>query len=71
MPYPLAVGGKWAYSYEGKSTRGERWSGELHCEVASAARIKVGTTEHDTCTVVCEDNTGSVKTTYTCTVYRE
>ena len=42
-----------------------------HCEVASAARAKVGTTEYDTCTVVCEDTTGSVKTTYTYTVYRE
>jgi len=70
-PYPLTVGGKWAYSYEGKSPSGDRWSGELHCEVASAARVRVDTIDHDVCTVVCEDNIGTVKTTYTYTIYRE
>ncbi|MGH7335693.1 MAG: hypothetical protein ACREKS_23675 [Candidatus Rokuibacteriota bacterium] len=70
-PYPLTVGGKWVYSYAGKSTRGDRWSGELHCEVASAARVRVDTAERDVCTVVCEDNVDNVKTTYTYTIYRE
>lgn len=36
-PYPLTLGSKWVYSYEGTNTRGDRWTGQRHCEVAGIA----------------------------------
>ena len=65
VPYPLALGGKWVYSYAGTNTRGDHWTGQRHCEVAGNARVKAGAVEHDTYKVVCEDNGGNTKATNT------
>lgn len=65
MPYPLTLGGKWVYSYSGTNTRGDRWAGQRHCEVAGTTRIKTGAVEHDAYKVVCEDNAGNTQTTRT------
>jgi hypothetical protein len=54
-PYPLGTGGKWAYSYSGRNTRGNEWSGRRECEVKGPARVKTAIGEHDTYKVVCED----------------
>jgi hypothetical protein len=64
-PYPLAVGGKWAYSYAGTNTRGNQWSGERACEVKGSARVKAGAGEHDTYKVICEDTQSDMKTVRT------
>lgn len=61
-PYPLTLGGKWAYSYSGTNSRGDQWSGQPSCEVAGTARVKTVSGEHDTYKVACEDTTRSSKT---------
>ena len=64
-PYPLTLGGKWVYSFEGSNTRGDRWTGQRHCEVAGIARVKAGTAEHDAYKIICEDNAGNAMSTHT------
>jgi hypothetical protein len=64
-PYPLVAGGKWAYSYAGRNTRGNEWSGRRECEVKGPARVKTATGEHDTYKVVCEDRQSDVNTVRT------
>lgn len=61
-PYPLTLGSTWVYSYAGTNTRGDRWTGHRHCQVAGAARVKAGSAEHDAYKVLCEDNGGNSKT---------
>jgi hypothetical protein len=61
-PYPLAAGGKWAYSYAGTNARGNKWSGERFCEVKGTARVKTTGGEHDTYKVICEDVQTDMKT---------
>ena len=53
---PSPSGGTWVYSYAGTNTRGDRWTGQRHCEVAGTARVKAGAAEHDAYKIVCEDN---------------
>ncbi len=64
-PYPLTLGGKWAYSFSGANKAGGRWDGQRDCEVKSTARIKTGMGEHDTYKVVCEDSAKDWKTIHT------
>jgi hypothetical protein len=64
-PYPLALGGKWAYSYSGENTRGNKWTGVRECSVQGSARVKTVSGEHDTYKVVCDDNQGDFKATFT------
>ena len=64
-PYPLTAGSKWVYSYDGTNVRGDRWTGQRHCEVRGTARVKAGAAEHDVYKVLCEDNAGNTRTTYT------
>jgi hypothetical protein len=64
-PYPLALGGKWAYSYSGQNTRGNKWTGHRECSVQGSARVKTGSGEHDTYKVVCEDNQDNFKASHT------
>jgi hypothetical protein len=64
-PYPLALGGKWAYSFSGTNTRGDQWAGERECEVKGTARVTTGTGEHDTYKVICRDSTRSSTVTRT------
>jgi hypothetical protein len=61
-PYPLTVGGKWAYSYSGANTKGDQWQGQRDCEVMGTSKVKTGIGEHDTYKVVCNESTKSSKT---------
>ena len=64
-PYPLTLGSTWVYSYAGTNSRGDRWTGQRHCEVPATARVKAGSTEYDAYKIICEDNGGNTKVTYT------
>ena len=64
-PYPLAVGSKWAYSYEGRNSKGNRWAGQRDCSVQGVTRVKIGSGEHETYKLVCEDNQENFKATNT------
>jgi hypothetical protein len=61
-PYPLTVGGKWAYSYSGANTKGDQWQGQRDCEVMGTSKVKTGIGEHDAYKVVCDESTKSSKT---------
>jgi len=53
--FPLAVGQRAAYRYQGRSTADRRgWSGRGRCNVAAAERITVPAGTFDTYKVVCE-----------------
>ena len=53
--FPLAVGRRAAYRYQGRSTADPRgWSGRGRCSVAAAERITVPAGSFDTYKVVCE-----------------
>lgn len=65
MPFPLTLGGKWAYSYAGENSRGNKWTGQRDCAVQSGARVKTGSGEHETYKVVCEDSQENFKATHT------
>jgi hypothetical protein len=64
-PYPLALGGKWAYSYSGQNAKGNKWTGRRDCSVQAAMRVKTVSGEHDTYKVVCDDNQGDFKASHT------
>lgn len=64
-PFPLTIGGKWTYSYAGQNSRGNKWTGVRGCAVQSETRVRVGSSEHETYKVVCEDSQENFKATNT------
>lgn len=64
-PWPLAVGSKWAYSYAGANSRGNKWTGQRDCAVQGVTRVKTGSGEHEAYKVVCEDAQENFRATNT------
>ena len=60
--WPLQVGNKWKYDYEGSTDSGRSWSGQTSCEVTGQVRVSVPAGSFDTYRVACE--TANVKRTY-------
>ena len=52
--WPLKVGNKWKYDYEGSTESGRSWSGQRSCEVKGQVRVSVPAGGFDTYRVVCE-----------------
>ncbi len=52
--WPLALGNKWKYDYEGSTESGRSWSGRTSCEVKGQVRVSVPAGSFDTYRVVCE-----------------
>lgn len=60
--WPLKVGNKWKYDYEGSTDSGRSWSGQTSCEVTGQVRVSVPAGSFDTYRVFCE--TANVKKEY-------
>ncbi len=60
--WPLKVGNKWKYDYEGSTESGRSWSGQTSCEVKGQVRVNVPAGGFDTYRVACE--TANVRREY-------
>ena len=54
-PWPLKVGHRWSYDFQGSNANGYSWSGTRTCEVEGTARVATGSTSYDTYKVLCDD----------------
>lgn len=56
LRFPLAVGKKWRIKYQGHSTLEDiAWQGDVSCEVAEFAAVKVAAGDYDAFRVECKD----------------